>query len=242
MPIRRCKVIFFLLFTVNLYGQYDTKGLTISENTDQWFIDQIGIQKTGLLTGSYFPLNIESSNSYPFFLNRDWIKGKIKFQNQVFESVNLRYHIEEDLVLTNDPTKIEQYNEPILLNSNQIDWFELEGHIFRKFTPKVIGSKSGFFEVIYDGDQISLLSKRRKRLTVVEGSLEYVNEDLFILITDEKDYIIKNRGAWIKVFKDYKQEIKKAISSLSINQFKKAKYEHLVILAKSTNDILNSSK
>lgn len=235
-------VVMSFAFQVKLTAQYSLDGLSISENTDQWFIDQLGVENSGIITGSFYQIQSKSVNSHPFFLDKNRIVGSLKFRGQVYQNINLSYQLEDDIILTNNPNELSRYNQSIRLNGDHVEWFEISNHLFRKYDPRLKNQSQGFYEVIYEGPSLKLLAKHQVRLAIVDQKNEYLDDDLFILVLADSDFLVRDRASWMRALKTYKKELKPFMVKNKVRKFETLDNETLKALAEYSENLILKSK
>ncbi len=205
-------VLFSLcLATVQVSAQYSTEGLDLDKDVSTWFDKQIGLEKTQIVLGEYQPFQFYPY-SHPFYQEKYWMDGSIKYRGEVFNGLKIRYNAFEDYVLLLHPTDHSLAGEPIRLNNADISWFTLDQDLFYHF--KDLDSKSGIYHLLYDGSQLKFAAKRVKVETVAETQ-SYRSDDSYYLIEGSSMVSIKNTSSFVRKFPEYKKEIKQYGNQIS---------------------------
>ncbi|MFY0625628.1 MAG: hypothetical protein JXR07_05005 [Reichenbachiella sp.] len=200
------------LSSYELKAQYDVSGLDLEKDVSTWFDDQFGRDQSQLVAGSYKKAYI-TAFSHPFFIESSWIKGSIQYRNQIFNDVDIIYNANDEYVIIKHPTNIALSSQPIKLEQNQIEWFEVLGHHFKNY--RFQNNFSGFYDVLFTGYSIDFISKRSKKelIDAKSRSIEYKVDDSFYLMKKNELFLIRNKRSFIKVFPALKKEINEFVKN-----------------------------
>jgi hypothetical protein len=214
-------IIFFLLTIIPLskalaqsdngYLVYSSasEGLTNAENLYKTTIGR----NSRIFTGSYYyDKNYLGIGGHPFFLNNYWNEGTVTYEGQQYDSISFRYDIYRDLLLIKYIDK-NGYVAPIQLQSSKVAEFRVMGHHFIRIKEDTLsGIKTGFLDLLYNGQIAKVLAKRRKEVSrtqigdnMVKG---YFVNDKFYIKKDQNYYIVKGKKSLLEVLSDKKDEIK----------------------------------
>lgn len=201
-------------------GSFSLEGFDLSGDLESWYDREIGLKNTVLQTGSLMDFSVKSRKSHPYFNTKFWVKGDLVYQGQSFESIPMIYNIEEDALVIQEVV-YEHSGRPIKLISNQVSEFTLEGRTF-KFIKESIGPfEEGFFEMLYEGEEISLLAKRTKLLEINStGELEYEEKDRYYLKKGNNYHTIYRKSSLIRLFKTHEKDIRLFIRKNNIEILK----------------------
>jgi hypothetical protein len=167
-------------------------------------LDNLIEEQKAIYTGPlYFQYLVKMGNDgHPFYHNLQ--PESILYDGIVYSSVNFIYDVFLDEVIV------------INLDKRKIEYFFLGGHKFKKIGD-VTRLPSGFYEVIYDNDAISLLAKWTK---VFRASIWKEKASFFVV--KEKVYPVHSKKEMLDVFADKEKEIKNFIRQHKL-KFKKDK-------------------
>lgn len=175
---------------------------------------QLG-RNTMTYTGrSYYDPN-RSVNGHQFFVEDYWERGNVTYDGNKYDSIFLKYDIYKDLLL------IENFNSdgflsPIILFSPKVTSFELFGYSFKRIEKDTISNlKEGYYNIMYEENDMGVLIKRRKEITDVNATNtiveEYSQKDKYYIKKDMTYHQVKKKNSILKVLVDHKKEMKSFI-------------------------------
>ncbi len=242
------KYILFLFFfsslilSRELYTQND-----ISNNVLQDCIENYYGENDLLINGNiYIPTNPKISG-HQFYLNNEYLRGKVFIKGQTFDNLLLKYDIVHDDIILLHKNKTGSRIE-IILSNKLIDSFYLSAknsnfyyehfintNLIRNndFSNKylksinigkikfLIGYKKKYFATYTDVNPSGLFSKSTKTI---------------YMLKDKTLYKIKNKKNLISFFKEHKTEIKHFFKKNKI-KFKKINDSQLLQLSKYINNL-----
>ncbi len=205
--------IIFLLLPFVFFGQDSTME---SEYYD-WFDEVLGKEHTGLYNGKqYVDLDVNKihENKNAFFLSDKVMIGSVMYDGQTYHNIGMKYNLEKDILLAT--LKSGTTVSIIQLIRDKIDEFKIEGHRFVRIANVLDDNTSinGFYEVLLEDSSFSLLKKNKKnrRKHIQAGRLlsyEFISANSYILLMNKKyKKITTTRADIIKIFPEYKKEIK----------------------------------
>ena len=106
------------------------------------------------------------------------------------------------------PTNYQYHGQAIKLSSEKIDEFRIHGSLFRNIRNSEIGLKDGFHQVLYEGETLEVLA-RRKKIQHIDSEIEYVSEDQWLIVLDSSVINLKNKRSYYKQWPDWKVDIRK---------------------------------
>ncbi len=164
-----------------------------------WFDGAVGRENTPLMQGKVYPMVARAQAAHPFFSSKFWTPGAVLFAGQHYANVPLVFDLEKELLVMQHPTPHRW--DGIILDIQQLEAFELHGHIFKKLS---LPSASGFYDMLYEGDSVSLLAKRTKQSLVRPEGLDFKSQDLFYVLVDEQMLPVTNYRAMHRLFKQHR--------------------------------------
>lgn len=141
-------------------------------------------------TGFEYTKGIIYYNESPFFLGLSAKTGRIKYQGEWHDSLQLKYDCYEDLLILID----EEKDREIEMISEKLDEFYVDNHHFIK--TKLNQPTEGFYELVFDG-RSKLYVKWIKRI-------ERNQQEEMHYISSYQCYLLQeNQYKSIKTFKDF---------------------------------------
>lgn len=165
----------------------------------RWFDATIGRENTPLMQGKIYAMSPSTQMAHPFFLTKFWTSGKVVLAGQHYAHVPLLFDLEKELLVMQHPDP--QRWDGIILDFEDLEAFELQGHVFKKLD---ITNANGFYDMLYEGDSVSLVAKREKNaLPRVEG-IDFETIDQFYVLVGKKLLPVTNYLSLRRNFKEQK--------------------------------------
>ena len=245
-------VIIFFLFTVTpqyLFAQGETEDLT-SASTDVAFVNAVNMynntigRNSMIYTGGVYYDSQRGIKGHPFFMNDNWEIGTIVYEGQQYDSIEIKYDILRDLLLVKNVDK-RGFIQPMQLYSLKVEEFNVMGHHFMNIGEDTLSNfKTGFYDVLANGDKAKVLAKRRKKINETQsiGKLEkeYVINDIRYIKSGQEYYMVKGKNAILKVLSDRKNEINAFIRKNKA-RFKNDHERQLIEVVEYYNSISNNT-
>ncbi|MFY0602093.1 MAG: hypothetical protein JXR03_20630 [Cyclobacteriaceae bacterium] len=186
-----------------------TADLDVEGDVQTWYDNQVGKKNTVLQTGGLHKTERKASVSHPYFKVISWVDGNLKYRNQEFSQVPLIYDINKDILITKNTLDIRFTSEPLELIKNHVSSFTLSGAVFEFFDEDIGGLGEGFFEVMYRGENLELLAKRIKIVTINgSGSSVYEEAPRYFIRINGEIRKVQRRSNIIREFPEHKKEIR----------------------------------
>ncbi|MEY3432533.1 MAG: hypothetical protein RL131_469 [Bacteroidota bacterium] len=147
--------------------------------------DTIGYNSL-IYNGTEFLKQFNQSKGNPFF-STETNKGKIKYQDNWYDNIELLYDCEDDAVITRDAQGLLK----LRLIKEKTEAFFIDGHEFVKL--KLVSSSGEFYEQLYKGSR-TLLVQWRKHLELDAQEMPKYELRRVIFVLD-KDQIITLEGS-----------------------------------------------
>jgi len=175
-------------------------------------------RQLGLYNGREYNPFSENSNDHPYFESEYWEQGSITYYGERYDSVAMQYD------LLNDVLVIEHYDQSgymaeVLLHTEKVDHFDLLGHTFFRLsadTAHVLGLRSGFYDLLYDGEH-KVFCKRRKLLKerIESGAVkvDFLVRENFYLVKEGRVYPLKSKKSVLKVLADKRRALNQYVRS-----------------------------
>ncbi|WP_062060270.1 hypothetical protein [Aquimarina longa] len=204
-------VVLLFLFMLNPIFFYSQSTYDIPAYYN-WFDTVVGSNTSGLYNGVLYEEEyIVKNDRYRFFISNDFMKGTIKYDEQSYFDLSLKYDVYGDEVLV----KLQDgFGEVVLqLIKNKIDNFTINNHQFYRIHTKKIEEVAdiGFYEVLVKNTSFILYKKHKKnkkqRLENKKMSYEFFDKHIYILFYNDLYYRIKSQKDITNIFPDYKETI-----------------------------------
>ncbi len=165
-----------------------------------WFDSIIGQRNLHIDQGEiYYEKYRTLNNNHHFLFDNKFIKGKLKYNNQIYDDVLMKYDIYQDNLILKISSETEIF--PIILNKELTSFFEIRNKSFYNFN-------LGFYEVIYKTKNITLVKKYFSKKETIQKKFIYSNftheEELFIL-KNNKFFSVKTKKHFYKIFPNQKK-------------------------------------
>jgi len=215
-------VAFFPLTKINAQDVERSKDVQIQSallNTVAIYDKQLS-RNTMVYTGrSYFDEN-SNVQGHQFFMDDYWEQGSVKYDDNRYDSIFLKYDIYRDLLLIEN-FNIDGFLSPIILFKDKIESFELMGHHFVRLERDSMSNlKEGFYDLMFKGNENQVLVKRRKEI-VNSNEINTIREmftekDRYYIKKGDIYFQVKKRKSVLKVLSDHKKEVKSYIKKSGI--------------------------
>lgn len=209
------------LIAKSTFAQYPIDNILLEGDGTSWYDHQIGLQHTLLQHGELAVLTRKSPNSHAYYGKSAWTDMHITYRNQAFYNVSALYNIEEDalIIVNNLGPSFTAY--PIKLQKEHVERFEIGDDSFVYIDEQVSWHAKGFYKAIYEGEEVSLLSKVFKRLDLKHRVLTYKENNHYFLKRDGQFYRLKRLSGLLKLYPEYKKEIRQYKRELSLGKVDK---------------------
>jgi hypothetical protein len=225
-------VVVYFVIILCCEAQITTATGAIS-GKEHWYDQKIGIENTRILNGEEYVLPFHTTSTHPFFDNSSGISGNVIYHGQFYDDLTLLFDIFSDNVILKHRRSSGNYSF-IMLDKRKVDAFELGGRKFLKMTPPSPQISSGFFQLLYEGQTMSLVV-RRKKTTKVEstGQLDFEISDKYFLIHDSIWTHIKGPKSFSDIFtsKEQSNQLRFFLRSNHI-RFREQKEDDLVRISR----------
>jgi hypothetical protein len=157
----------------------------------KWFDETLGTENSILFNGTRPSENTRSKDgSHKYYLSSSFVTGNIVYQNQLFFDIPLKYDIHEDELIIN--LTADTKTSIIKLIKTNVQQFTLQNKQFVQLqVPEQTMPVSGFYEVLFQSDDLSLYKKHHK--TKKE---RIVHKEVYTDYRENDEYLIKERGEY----------------------------------------------
>lgn len=211
----------FLISSINAQDQ-ETDSLLGSKALDRAvavYINSIP-GNSSLYNGRMYPGYLVKLRGIPFFKTDNFSNGDLTLNGMLYKDLPLMYDIIKDVVILQHYNKMQK----IQLPSEDVDRFSCSGHNFIKIEKDSAQNNvpaDGFYELMYEG-QVVLLAKRKKTLHEVRmdrvAEYEVVETNRYFIKKGSAYFSVKGAGSVLRVFKDRKKELAKALKAAELDQ------------------------
>lgn len=181
----------------------------------KWFDGVVGVENTGLFNGiEYIEQHITINEQQKFLGGIYFTPGRVIYDGQPYFDIEMKYNVYDDLLLLRGTG-----SKPLQLHTSRVQEFSLYGHDFINITGDTGAAVQGFYEVLLETDELSLLKKHTKRhKKFLDRSFVY-----FEFYEDTPRYAIAHRGEYHPV--NSRREVIRAFPGLAreIRQFYRAR-------------------
>ena len=194
--------------------------------------DQGYVPDHNLLNGREYELPY-AATSHPYFNTDLYRPGSLLLNGEAYESVPINYDIvDQQLILQvilQNPGSLFDREIKVVLNTEFIDHFKINGLMFRKIAFPETGSS--FFQVVGSGDTgCFLLWKKTLHSSIYSGSTRYTYSKQSREIYLQKKgqlHLVRSRSSFTSLFDEkYQQEINEFLRREKI-RFRNASAEEL---------------
>lgn len=210
-------MILILLFLPVAVSSQQAAG-TISEQTRNHLDPVYGVDQrlvSGLLYNRILPGSVLGN---PYFIDEEWKRGSVEFEDALFENLNLRYDIEVNKIVLRFTTT-HGSNMQIALDNTAIKSMNVDGRRLVPF-PGKIGTDTTLFCEEMAGGKLAYLILRVKVMTVQTGTGNrgyYYKEDLSQwLFTDSLLVPFRSKKNIYRIYPEHKQVIRQYLRSEKI--------------------------
>ena len=207
-------ILFQFTFLIGLNAQYAVGSLDLSQNATRWYDQTAGKSKLGLFEGVYYVQEQApvTPNSHLYFESTSWLPGGITFRNQAYEQVFMLYDLLNDVLVVQNESVFPA--QPIQLNQSQISRFNWGNKQFvRLEEDQRPPNGSGFYQLLYEGDSITCLVKRRKIPQIKEAKAEFVEDSRYYVFDGVNFHVYGSRRTIYKLMPEHKKSLKQYLKT-----------------------------
>jgi len=196
------KITLFFLFLLLSFPIY-SQSVNANKDLHKWFDASIGQENTGLLDGFEVKDLYKSKNGdHKFYKSSLFQLGNITYKGQQYFDVEMKYDINEDELIVRIPT--QTLMQTIQLIKEKVEIFSMNESKFIALK-NVSNYDYGFYQVLYDGEKMSLYKKNMKT-----SNKYYSGRAIFYNFSGKEEYFLYFKGEYHKISKS-KKSIKKLL-------------------------------
>ena len=163
----------------------------------------VGQHNLGINVGIKYSEKYKTFNRNHHFLFADkFQKGAVKYNNQMYYNVLMKYDTYEDNLILKINSKTEDF--PIILNRELISFFKMNNKTFYNI-------KQGFYEILYQSNNIALIKKHfSEKNELKKNSLIYPNfthEETLLILKNNEFISVRKKKYFHKIFPTKKKLI-----------------------------------
>jgi hypothetical protein len=181
--------------------------LDLSQELESWYDSLTAKDNPILIQGNLAEIEPKASRSHPYFGKNQWYSGEVTYRNQLFKSVVLLYNIEKDELLI-QRNGINSYEMFVELKKDMVSSFAILDSRFVKINNNPL-DKPGFYQVLFEGANLSLYAKRVKKLDINgDDAFQFVQSDDYYILFNNEFFAIRSAGGVARIFKSNRKQIK----------------------------------
>lgn len=214
-----------LIYCSSAHLQAQSRQIVLDTNLfntpEIWFDSLVGRSNSSLINGPEYIVDYIGRTSHPFFISKNWQKGDIFYQGNLYREVPLLYDIYQDILLLKH---LDKDLLPVFLRvqTDRVDYFKVHDHLFMWFAlPDSSGMdlNPGFYDLIYEGQSHLLLARRIKRDFIERSRREFEEAHKFYLISQGHFIPVKTKKDFYELYPNQISDIKAYIKAnkLKIN-------------------------
>ncbi|WP_258104212.1 hypothetical protein [Marinoscillum sp. MHG1-6] len=193
---------------------YSLEGLEVSSNVGSYYDRQIGLTNTPITLGVYYQPQFTRGEGHPNFMNKFWSEASMSYRGEVFDSLNILYDLVNDKVVVQHPN-IKYSSQGIMVNQDQIDWFEIAASRFVNFHDL---ERPGIYQVIFSGKNFDLLIKRRKISSIdKDNQASFRDDDHYYFVQGAHQQKVKRISWFWRNDKQNRQTLKSYVKAQKLN-------------------------
>jgi hypothetical protein len=200
---------------------------------ENWFDHKIGVENSGLINGQQYKMKMFGAKTNPFFEEGE-APGTVHFNHHLYNATVL-YDTYQDVLV------VKHFSQGgtvwfVQLDKISVEGFSIRHHVFRKFN-------DSFYEVLFDANDLLVLSKRSKIQTLIKGVNSYVVNDEFFLVHSGQWSRLSSAGGMTALLDDKndREKVKLFIKEKRISN-RKFSDEDLVNLATYVSSLQHNQR
>ena len=178
-----------------------------------WFDSKVGLENTPLFEGLGYVETYKSINEkHKFFNSKDFLKGSIVYDGQVYYDVRLKYDLYSDVVVIN----LKDGFEAVALQpkKSKISSFTVEQSDFINIglPDASLTEITGYFEILFSSSKLKLLKKHRKKRLKKIGNFvyyEFIEDNFIVLFYNGQYQVVSSNRDFRTLFPEFKKEIRR---------------------------------
>ena len=223
--MKKTKFLLFFIYTINFFSQSNEKEALV------WFDNIVGKKNLDINIGVRYVEKYRSlEGNYHFLFNNQFNKSTIKYDNQTYYEVPIKYDILDDDIIVNIPSERENYS--LILNKSKIESFILFNKLFVNL------KEYGINEKLYSNNKVTLFKKYSGHASTFIHKNNYFNKFSLnlkhLIFIKGKFYSANSKKELKKIFLNKKDLINTYFSN-NKKKFRDSKDDFLIELLKKLN-------
>lgn len=206
MKKKTCSQLFFiiiLLLNSTLYSQ---------NKIEEFFDNTVGKENLPLNNGFFYFNTFKTLDTHQFYHINKYSQGELIYDNQFYNTVNLKYDIFNDAIIFKPYGESENFG--IILIKDKVLQFTLNNRKFINLnlvTKDTIKNIRGYYEENFKGKEFLFYIKHKKdRRDFIKNQIFYSDFDIyneFLIFTKGEYFEINGKKDLTILFPNYKKEI-----------------------------------
>ncbi len=220
-----------ICYSISIFYTPVVNGQNDQDAPYRLFDEIVGKTNAGIFNGvQHYEKYKVKSDKHQYFEHKFFIYGSLIYNGQPYFDMALKYDVQADELLIKNEEVIDA---PVtLLNKQYVSQFTLNDHVFKNISFNVKQDKviTGFFEVLYENELITILKKYQKKTSrVVEDEVSFEFKDQFLYYIRYKNtyHLLKKTASLVSIFPAYKPQLKDSFKRYS--QLKKTNPDSYLI-------------
>ncbi len=184
--------VLFLTLSNSSIGQVRPDSVIV--RFSKWVDYEIGIENNGLYQGPIYLMISPSRYTHQFFNSKIWQNGNICIRDQWYFDVPMVFDVEKEILVIRHPDISRR--DGIAMDMRTVSFFEFANHSFRKLDAT---NSRGFYDILYDGEKIGLVCKRKKTTVAKDGGILYKVRDSYFLRFQGRLIALTNRKSLLEI-------------------------------------------
>lgn len=177
-------IYFLMAFTAS--GQSNHPPSDSFIKLTKWFDRQIGIENNGLYVGPIYLMTSSSRFTHQFFPTKFWQDGTVQVEDQAYYDVSMVFDVEKELLIIRHPDISRR--DGISIDMNKVVSFKIDDRLFKRYN-----TGEGLYELLYAGNNLDFIVKRKKvEKAREEGTEHEVKDAYYLYVADEIIPLKKN--------------------------------------------------
>lgn len=180
-----------------------------------------------------------SYKNMPYYKTEMFVEADLFYNNREYRNVRMRYDTYKDQMLVETPE-----NRSMILNAEKVQKVSMYDRLILNL--KSLGEsklKAGFYFILYEGEQLSILSKETcSRRRVLSSNMEhYLFEPKtnYYVRYEGQYYPVKNKSTFIRLFPQYKKSLNKFAKDNHLN-FREFREENMIVMGNYCNELIKN--
>ncbi|WP_420148922.1 hypothetical protein [Spirosoma sp.] len=201
-----------LCFSNCVFGQAtgpDSSFVQTAKQRAIGYYEQTVRRQSHVYEGNQYIIHDPRIKVHPYYVVDSLLVGTVAYNHVQYQDVKMQYDIVRDELVVQPPDG----GYRLRLHTDKITAFSLGPHRFARFVgDSVAGIRTGFYEIIYDGN-VKVLAKRQKTVQEdISGGTykgEYLVKDRFVIQKEGAFHEVKSKGSVLDLFPDQAKELRK---------------------------------